>query len=100
LVVNPTVAASQVEGALAYGLSACLFQKLSFEKGVIQENNFDLFPILRMNEMPQTKVHFVRSEDPPTGLGEPGLPPIAPAIANALYRLTGKRLTSLPFKLA
>ena len=99
LVINPKGAASQVEGALVYGLSACLFQKLSFEKGVVQETNFDLFPILRMNEMPWTKVHFVKSEDPPTGLGEPGLPPIAPAIANALYRLTGKRLTSLPFRL-
>ncbi len=99
-VINPTNARSQVEGSIAFGLSACLFQELTFKQGQVKQRNYHDFPILKMSQMPQTRVFFVASQDPPTGLGEPGLPPIAPAVANGLYRLTQKRLTRLPLRLS
>jgi isoquinoline 1-oxidoreductase beta subunit len=95
-VVNPDGAATQVEGAIVFGLSS-LFQQIQVKNGEIVEQNYDTYPVLRMNEMPKVEVAFVESHDPPTGLGEPGVPPIAPAVANALYKLTKKRIRALPF---
>ena len=97
-VVNPDGARTQVEGAIAYGLSAALYGRIKFDKGRVVTGNFNDYQIARMNEMPTVDVSFVRTEDPPTGLGEPGLPPLAPAIANAVFKLTGKRVRKLPFE--
>jgi isoquinoline 1-oxidoreductase beta subunit len=96
-VVNPKGAQAQVESAIVYGLSACLYEELTLDKGQVQQSNFHDFPVLRMPEMPLVDVHFVPSNDKPTGLGEPGLPPLAPAIANAIFRLNGKRIRTQPF---
>lgn len=96
-VVNPEGARTQVEGAIAYGLSAALNQKIEVENGEIVQQNFVDYPVLRIQDMPKVHVEFVKSEEKPTGLGEPGLPPIAPAVANAIYRLNNKRLRRLPF---
>ena len=97
-VVNPDSARMQVEGAVAMGLSALFYGQISVKDGVVQQGNFSDYPVLRMPEMPKMEVHFVKSSDAPTGLGEPGLPPIAPAVANALFRLTKKRVYKLPLK--
>jgi len=96
-VVNPEGAKGQVEGAIVYGLSAALAGEIKMEKGQIVTANFDTYPVLRSDKMPVVEVYFVPSHDTPTGLGEPGLPPIAPAVANALFQLTGKRIRKLPF---
>ena len=96
-VVNPDGAKAQIEGAIVYGLSAALYQEIKMAKGQVVTGNFQDYQVMRMPEMPQVDVHFVETEDNPTGLGEPGLPPIAPAVANALFKLTGKRLRRLPF---
>lgn len=97
-VVNPDGAKTQVEGAIAYGLSAAFYEEIKIAAGQVQTGNYHDFPVLRMNEMPKVEVAFAASTDKPTGLGEPGLPPIAPAVANAIYRLTKKRLRKLPFQ--
>lgn len=97
-VVNPEGAKTQVEGAIAFGLSA-LHQEIRFEGGFPQQQNFQDYPILRINEMPQVTVAFASSVEKPTGLGEPGVPPILPAVANALFKLTGQRLRQLPFRM-
>lgn len=96
-VVNPEGARSQVEGGIAFGLSAALYQAVEIDKGQIKSANFDNYPVLRMAEMPKVTVAFVETEDPPTGLGEPGVPPIGPALANAYFALTQKRIRKLPF---
>ena len=97
IAINPNIIRAQVESAIAMGLTAALFGEVKIEKGIIQTKNFDTYRILRMNQMPAIDVHIVKSEESPTGIGEPGLPPIAPAVANALYKLTGKRIYRLPF---
>ena len=97
-VVNPEGARTQVEGGIIYGLSAALYGKVDIVGGAPVANNFNDYPVLRMSDMPLVKTFFVESEDVPTGLGEPGVPPIAPAVANAVFRLTKKRVRSLPFK--
>jgi isoquinoline 1-oxidoreductase beta subunit len=100
LVVNPLTVAAQVESAAVYGMSAALYGKITLKDGVVEQSNFHNYPLLRMAEMPKVEVHIVPGGETPTGVGEPGLPPIAPAISNALFALTGKRLRSLPFDLA
>lgn len=97
LVVNPDGATAQVESAIVYGLSAALYGEIKIDKGRATTTNFHEYPVARMPEMPQVEVYFVEGENAPTGLGEPGLPPLAPAMANALFRLTGKRIRRLPF---
>ena len=89
--------ARQIEGAIVYGLSAALYGKISFKDGRVEQGNFHQYPVLRMNEMPKVEVHIVQSSENPGGIGEPGTPPIAPAVANAIFAATGKRLRSLPF---
>lgn len=98
-VVNPEGAKTQIAGGIVFGLSAALHGNLEIEKGAVTTTNFDRYPVLRMNEMPKVDVFFVESQDNPTGLGEPGVPPIAPAVANALFALTGKRIRKLPIRL-
>lgn len=97
VIINPDVVRAQVEGSVAYGLSAALHGAITFDKGMVVEGNFDRQRPLRLPEMPVVEVHFVASTANPTGIGEPGLPPLAPAIANALFALNGTRVRSLPF---
>ena len=97
LVVNPLTVEAQVQGAIAFGLSAALHGAITFKDGQVQQSNFHDYPVLRMREMPEVEVHIVpATADTPTGVGEPGTPPIAPAVANALFALTGKRASVLP----
>jgi CO/xanthine dehydrogenase Mo-binding subunit len=96
-VVNPDLVAAQMESGIVFGLSAAFKQKITFEKGGVKEGNFNDFALLRMFEMPKVEVHIVPSTEAPTGVGEPGVPPIAPAVGNAIFAMTGKRLRKLPF---
>jgi isoquinoline 1-oxidoreductase beta subunit len=100
MTVNPEIIRRQIEGAIVYGLSAALYGKITFKDGRIEQGNFHDYPVLRMNEMPKVEVHIVASSEPPGGIGEPGTPPIAPAVVNAIYAATGKRLRSLPIDTA
>jgi len=95
--VNPQTIARQIEGAIVYGLSAALYGRISFKDGRVEQSNFHDYPVLRLNEMPKVDVHIVQSGEAPGGIGEPGTPPIAPAVANAIFAATGKRLRQLPF---
>ena len=99
-VVNPDIVRAQMEGGVVYGLTAALYGGLNLEAGAIKESNFHDYPMLRMNESPEIEVIIIDSGTEPTGVGEPGLPPIAPAVANAVYKATGQRLRSLPLQLA
>jgi isoquinoline 1-oxidoreductase beta subunit len=96
-VVNPMTVEAQLQGAIAFGLSAALFGKITLKDGRVEQSNFHDYRVLRMNEMPLVEVHLVPGGDKPTGVGEPGVPPVAPAVANAVFALTGKRVRSLPF---
>ena len=98
--VNPDIVRAQMEGGVVYGLTAALYGGLNLERGAIKESNFHDYPMLRMNESPEIEVIIIDSGTEPTGVGEPGLPPIAPAVANAVYKATGQRLRSLPLELA
>ncbi len=98
IAVNPDVIRAQMEGGIAYGLSAALREQITLVEGRVQEGNFDRYRPLRISEMPRVEVHIVASTEPPTGVGEPGVPPIAPAVANALYAATGEPVTALPFR--
>lgn len=101
LAVNPRTIEAQVQGGALMGLSMCLpGAAITLKDGVVEQSNFGDFPVPRITDMPQIAVHIVPSADAPTGMGEPGLPPLAPAFANAVARLTGKPLRELPFKLA
>jgi isoquinoline 1-oxidoreductase beta subunit len=100
LAVNPDVIRAQMEGGIGFGLSAALHGEITLKDGAVEQSNFHDFPILRIGEMPAVEVHIVPSTDKPTGVGEPGVPPIAPAVANALAAATGKRLRKLPLSLA
>ena len=100
LVVNPDIVRAQMEGSIIFGLSAALDQEITLVDGIVQQRNYDTFPLLRMFEAPEIVVEILPSEAPPTGVGEPGLPPVAPAVANAMYRLTGVRLRKMPLQRA
>ena len=97
MTANPLTIARQIEGSIVYGLSAALYGKISFKDGRVEQGNFHQYPVLRMNEMPKVEVHILPSTEAPGGIGEPGTPPIAPAVANAIFAATGKRIRSLPF---
>jgi isoquinoline 1-oxidoreductase beta subunit len=97
-VVHPDGVTAQVEGAIVYGLSAALKGAITIKDGRCEQSNFDDFEVLRLPEMPQVEVHLVKSDAPPTGIGEPGLPPAAPAVMNAVFAATGKRLRRLPVR--
>ncbi len=89
--------AAQMEGGVCYGLSAALYGRITLKDGVVEQSNFDGYRVLRINEAPQVETYILPSYNKPSGVGEPGVPPIAPAVANALLALTGKPTTSLPF---
>jgi isoquinoline 1-oxidoreductase beta subunit len=95
--VNPDQVKAQLEGGIGYGLGAILKSQITFDKGHVKQGNFDTFQVLAINEMPQVEVHIVPSDAHPTGVGEPGVPPTGPAVANAAYQLTKQRVRSLPF---
>ncbi|WP_374309137.1 molybdopterin cofactor-binding domain-containing protein [Dongia sp.] len=97
IAINPDVIAAQVEGAIGFALSAVLRNRVTFKEGVVEQSNFDDYEPTRIKEMPAVEVHLVKSAEAPTGIGEPGLPPLAPSIGNAIFAATGKRLRSLPF---
>ncbi len=98
--VNPGIIAAQMEGGAIFGASAALFQELTFEQGRLQQTNFNTFPVMRMNECPLIETHIVENKEKSGGIGEPGVPCAAPAIANAIYALTGKRIRRLPIRMA
>ena len=98
--VNPGIIAAQTEGGAIFGASAALFQELTFENGRLQQTNFNTFPVMRMNECPQIETHIVDSHEKSGGIGEPGVPCAAPAIANAIFAATGKRIRKLPIRLS
>jgi isoquinoline 1-oxidoreductase subunit beta len=95
-IVNLSGAENQVQGSVVDGLSTMLGQRITFENGRAQETNFHQYPLLRMPRAPRVDVHFIDSDYPPTGLGEPALPPLAPAVANAIFAATGERVRRLP----
>jgi isoquinoline 1-oxidoreductase subunit beta len=99
-VVNPGLVAAQAESAVIFGLSAALKQQVTFARGRVQETNFDSYRSLRMFESPVIETYTVPSEEPPSGVGEPGVPPVAPALCNAIFAATGKRIRSLPIEAA
>jgi len=96
--VNPANIHAQLEGGVAFALTSALFSEITFDKGRVKQRNFHDYPMLRMNEMPHVESHIVPSTDKMGGVGEPGIPTVAPALANALFKLTGKRLRSLPIR--
>jgi len=98
VVVNPDIVRAQMEGGIAYGLSAALDGAITLDGGAVQQSNFDRYKVLRMSDMPVVEVHIVPSTEKPTGVGEPGLPPIAPAVANAIAAATGKPVRRLPLR--
>jgi len=97
--VNPEGVRAQMESAIVYGLSAALHGAITLKNGRVEQSNFHDYEVLRLDEMPTVEVHIVPSREKPGGAGEPGTPPIAPAVANAIFAATGKRLRSLPFRL-
>lgn len=96
IAVNPDVIRAQMEGGIAYALSAALREEITLVDGEVQQSNFDRYRSLRIDEMPDVEVYIVPSREAPTGVGEPGVPPLAPALANALFAASGKRLDRLP----
>jgi isoquinoline 1-oxidoreductase beta subunit len=96
LAVNPDVVKAQMEGSIGFGLGAVLKGEITLEGGLVQQSNFDGYDVLRIDEMPKVEVHLVPSNEPAGGAGEPGTPPVGPAVANALAALTGKRIRTLP----
>jgi len=98
--VNPLAVEAQVQGSIAFGLGPALKSALTIKEGRVQESNFHDYEVLRLDEMPEVAVHVVPSGAKMGGVGEPATAPIAPAVANAVFALTGKRLRSLPLRLA
>lgn len=97
--VNPDLIRQQMEGAIVFGLSAALFGEITIENGEVQQSNFHDFEVLRIDQCPVIETEIIEGNDSPGGVGEPGTPPIAPAVANAVFALTGQRLRRLPFAL-
>jgi len=96
IAVNPDVIRAQMEGGIGFALAAIRHGRITLEDGVVQQDNFDTYPVLRIDEMPDIEVHIVDSKEPPTGVGEPGVPPLGPAVSNAILAATGRRVRVLP----
>jgi isoquinoline 1-oxidoreductase beta subunit len=95
--INPDTVKAQIEGGIAFGLGAILQEELTLADGEVEQGNYDSYLPLRIDRMPEVEVHILANAGKPTGVGEPGVPPIGPAVANAVRRLTGKQVTKLPF---
>jgi isoquinoline 1-oxidoreductase beta subunit len=100
IAVNPNIIAQQMESAVVFGLSAALGGEITIRNGKVEQSNYHDYPVLRMAQAPQVDTIVIASAEHPEGVGEPGVPPVAPAVANALFKLTGQRLRSLPLRLA
>lgn len=99
LVVNPDNVIAQMEGGIIFGLSAILHGEITIENGRVRQSNFDDYPVLRLNEAPKIEVYLVeRDAKGPTGIGEMAIPPIAPAVANAIFKATGQRIRKIPVR--
>jgi isoquinoline 1-oxidoreductase subunit beta len=96
--INPDIIRAQVEGGIGFGLGALFYGAITVKNGAVQQSNFNDYPLLRINEMPKVEVHIVPSTEMPTGIGEPVVPPIGPAVSNAIFAATGKRVRSLPLR--
>jgi isoquinoline 1-oxidoreductase beta subunit len=94
--VNPNIIAMQMESGIGFGLSAALTGAVTLKEGRVEQSNFHDYPVVRMNQMPRVEVHIVSSQEKPSGVGEPGTPVIAPALANAILALEGKPVRALP----
>lgn len=99
LVINPEIVKAQMQSGIGYGLSPVMMSEITLDEGKVVQSNFHDYEVLRINQMPEIEVHIVPSAEAPTGVGEPGTPPIAPAVANALHVLTGQTFDRLPLKL-
>ena len=97
---NPAGVVAQMESGIVYGLSAALYGEVTLKDGRVQQSNFDDYLLLRLDAMPKVEVHIVESGEKAGGAGEPGTPPIAPAVANAVFAATGQRLRRLPLRIA
>jgi isoquinoline 1-oxidoreductase beta subunit len=97
-VINPDMVMAQMEGGVAFGLTSALYDEITIKNGQVQQSNFDNYPMLRISDMPKVEVYIVPSHETPGGIGEPGVPCAAPAVANAVFAATGKRLRRLPFQ--
>jgi isoquinoline 1-oxidoreductase beta subunit len=95
--INPDIITAQMEGGIGFGLGAALYGAITLKEGRVEQDNFNGYRVLRMNEMPKVEVHIVPSTEAPTGVGEPGVAPIGPAVANAIFAASGKRIHVLPF---
>jgi isoquinoline 1-oxidoreductase beta subunit len=97
-VVNPDNVTAQMEGGIVFGLTAALKAEATIKDGQVQQSNFHDYPLLQINEMPVVEVYIIESNERPTGIGEMGVPPIAPAVANAIFAATGKRVRHIPIR--
>jgi len=97
-IVNPDTVKAQMEGGIIFGASAALWGEITLENGRVEQNNFNDYRVLRINETPAIEVHLVKNGEAPGGIGEPGTIGIAPAMANAIFAVTGKRIRKLPIK--
>src|ERR1700723_3428100 len=97
-VINPDMLEAQGQGGVVFGLTSALFDEITIAKGQIQQSNFDTYPVMRITDAPRVEVHIIPSREAPGGIGEPGVPSAAPAVANAIFAATGKRLRRLPFQ--
>ena len=95
--INPDVITAQMEGGIGFGLGAVMYGAITLKNGHVEQDNFNSYRVLRMNEMPKVEVHIVQSGETPTGVGEPGVAPVGPAVANAIFAASGRRIHMLPF---
>ena len=100
IAINPDIIRAQVEDGIGFGLSAVLYGEITLKDGLVEQSNFNDYRMIRMKDMPVIEVHIVPSTESPRGIGEPTVPPLAPAIANAIFAATGKRVRNLPLSKA
>jgi isoquinoline 1-oxidoreductase beta subunit len=96
MVVNPDTVKAQIEGGIIFGITAALYGEITLKNGRVEQSNFDNYRMLRMDEAPVVEVHIIKSSEAPGGIGEPGTAAVFPAVANAIFAATGKRIRKLP----